>query len=117
MDAQWIKNLQETHIAAWNEKDRAKRDSLIATIYADDMKMYDKDFVLHGSSEVSGFIDKVLADPKFDFTVTKPLELTQNGARLFWHIQTSEGVLTGMDFFIIENKKVTQLYVFMDTHP
>lgn len=115
MDAQLIMTLQENHIAIWNERDRTRRDRLIKTIYADNMQMYDKDFILHGSREVSDFIDKV-QDPNFHFSATRPMEFTQNGLRLYWEIQTGEkpDILTGMDFFVIEDGKVTHLYVFMD---
>lgn len=117
MDAQSMTHLQQTHTAVWNEKDRTTRDALMQTIYADDIKMYDKDFILTGITAVSDFIDKLFAgDDKFTFTVTKPMESTQHGARLYWTIRTGPqpNVLTGMDFFIVENEKVAHLFVFMD---
>ena len=117
MDAQFIKTLQENHIALWNEKDPASREELVKTIYSDNIKMYDKDFILTGSSEVLGFIGKLLADdPRFYFSAVKPMQITQNGVRLFWNIRTSGADLTGMDFFVIGNDKVQHLYVFMDGH-
>ncbi|MEH2087155.1 nuclear transport factor 2 family protein [Nostoc sp.] len=117
MDAQAMNYLQQTHTAVWNEKDRTTRDALMQTIYADDIKMYDKDFILTDISAVSDFIDKLFAeDANFNFVATKPMESTQNGARLFWDIRTDPqpNVLTGMDFFVIENGKVAHLFVFMD---
>ncbi|MGA0555383.1 nuclear transport factor 2 family protein [Larkinella sp. VNQ87] len=117
MDAQSMTNLQQVHTGVWNEKDRTTRDALIQTIYADGIIMYDKDFILTGTSAVSDFIDKLFADDaNFTFTVTKPLESTQHGARLYWAIRTGPqpNVLTGMDFFVLENEKVAHLFVFMD---
>ncbi|AKD56999.1 nuclear transport factor 2 family protein [Spirosoma radiotolerans] len=117
MDAQLLNKLQQTHTAVWNEKDRATRDAMMQTIYADDITMYDKDSILTGNTAVSDFIDKLFAgDANFNFTVTKPMESTQNGARLYWDIRTGPqpNVLTGMDFFIVENEKVAHLFVFMD---
>ena len=100
MDAQFIKILEENHTALWNEKDPARREELAKAIYSDDIKMYDKDFILTGSNEVLGFISKLLAgDPNFSFSAVKPIQITQNGVRLFWQIHTSGPVLTGMDFF------------------
>jgi hypothetical protein len=117
MNTQLIEILEKKHIALWNEKDPARRKELMKSIYADDIKMYDKDFILTGSSEVLNFIGKLLSDdPNFYFSVVKPMEVTQNGVRLFWRIRTSGPVLTGMDFFIIENEKVQHLYVFMDAN-
>jgi hypothetical protein len=116
MDAQQIKTLQEAHITAWNERDRTKRDALLTTIYAGEVKMYDKDFILHGNKEISDFIDKVHTDPGFHFSATKPMEKSQNGVRLAWQIQTGKDILTGMDFFVLENDKVLHLYVFMDVN-
>ena len=117
MDAQLMTTLQQTHTAVWNEKDRTTRDALMQTIYADDIKMYDKDFILTGNKEVSDFIDKLFAgDANFNFTATKPMESAQHGARLYWNILTGPqpNVLTGMDFFVVENEKVAHLFVFMD---
>ena len=110
--------LQETHTAVWNEKDPAKRDCMMQTIYTEDIRMYDKGFVLTGTAAVSDFIDKLFVqDAGFRFTAAGLLETTQNGARLYWEIRTGPqpNLLTGMDFFVLENGKVAHLYVFMDT--
>lgn len=117
MDFMPTEQFQQTHLAIWNEKDRQKRDQLIAMLYSEEIRMYDKDFILQGRKAVSDFIDKVQTDIEFNFKPTQPMELTQNGARLFWNIQTSQGVLNGMDFFIIEAGKVAHLYVFMKMAP
>lgn len=109
-----IQQLQQTHLAVWNEKNRSRRDDMMATIYAADISMYDPSFILNGIKEISDFIDKVQQDPQFDFKITKPVDTAQHGARLFWTIKTAQGLLTGMDFFILEQEKVKHLYVFMD---
>ena len=115
MDAEFIKKLEENHVALWNEKDADRRKQLIRTIYSDDVKMYDKDFVLTGHDEVLGFIGKLLSeDPNFYFLAAKPMQATQNGVRLLWNIRTSGAELTGMDFFLLKNRKVQHLYVFMN---
>lgn len=117
MDVLFIDTLQKNHIALWNEKDPACREELAKTIYSNDIKMYDKDFILTGSGEVLGFIGKLLTDdPDFYFSAVKPMQITQNGVRLFWNIRTGGLTLTGMDFFVIENNKVQHLYVFMDAN-
>ena len=113
MDSELITVLEHTHLAVWNERNRTQRDSMMGEIYADEIKMYDPNLTLNGVKDVSDFIDKVQADPAFDFKATQPMERVQNGARLFWTITTEKGPLTGMDFFILENEKVTQLYVFI----
>lgn len=115
MDDHSMKNFQSTHLAVWNERNREKRDHLIQTIYSDTIVMYDRDFILTGNKEVSDFIDKVQQDPLFDFKMIKPIEVAQDGARLFWSIQTGQGLLTGMDFFIFKDKKAVSIHVFMDT--
>ena len=117
MDASSLQALQETHTAVWNETDRAKRDALMRTVYAEDIRMYDKDFVLTGTAAVSDFIDQLFAgDAGFRFSAAKPMDSTQTGARLYWEIRTGPqpNVLTGMDFFVLENGRVAHLYVFMD---
>jgi hypothetical protein len=115
MDTEQLNQLQEIHEIAWNEKDAIKRHELLQKIYADDVKMYDKDFVFEGLNTVSDFIGKLMAaDPAFSFAVAKPIELLQNSARLYGHIQTSGGMLNSMDFFLLENGKVKHLYAFME---
>ena len=117
MDNQLIKKLYDNHIAAWNERDRAKRDSLLKTIYAENIKMYDPNTIFQNLSEVSDFIGKLHADdPEFYFSAARPIEATQNGVRLYGHIGTRQkpDILNSMDFFIIENGKAAHLYVFME---
>ena len=112
-----MNKLQQTHIAVWNEKDRTTRDALMQTIYADDINMYDKDFILTGKAAVSDFIDTLFAgEANFNFTPAKPMESTQHGVRLYWTIRTGPqpNVITGMDFFVVEHDKVAHLFVFID---
>lgn len=117
MDAQQISSFQHTHVTIWNERDRTKRDRLMETIYAEGIKMYDKDFILTGNKAISDFIDQLhQQDSGFLFAASNPMTSTQNGLRLYWQIQSGKqpGLLTGMDFFVTENEKVVHLYVFMD---
>ncbi len=115
MSTQVVKKLEEAHVAIWNEKDRAKRDSLMATVYSEKIKMYDKEFILTGIKEVSDFIDKLFSqDPNFYFAPAKSMDSSQNSTRLFWTIKTGGNNLSGMDFFILEDDLVLHLYVYMD---
>lgn len=117
MDAQFFKTLQENHVAAWNERDREKRDSLLRTVYAEDIKMYDPNSILQSLAEVSDFIGMLhKQDPEFYFSAAKPIDFTQNGARLYGHIGTRQkpDMMSSMDFFIIENGKATHLYVIIE---
>lgn len=115
MDVKLLEELQNVHVAAWNEKNTEKREELLRKIYADDVKLYDKGFILHNLKEVSDFVGKLLAeDPMFNFSAAKPIEALQNSARFFGHIRTSAGMLNSMDFFLIEKGKVQHLYAFME---
>ena len=110
-------NLQATHLAIWNERDRTKRDALIAQIYAADIVMNDPDAVFSGRQAISDFIDKVQTqDPEFYFSATRPIQQVQNGMRLHWNIQFKKDQpgLTGIDFFILDEGMIKELYVFMD---
>ncbi|MBE9463827.1 nuclear transport factor 2 family protein [Dyadobacter subterraneus] len=117
MDAQFLKTFQENHVAAWNERNREKRDKLLKTIYAEDIKMYDPNSIIQSLAEVSDFIGMLqVQDPDFYFSVAKTIDSTQNGARLYGNIGTKEkpDIMNSMDFFLIENDKATHLYVFME---
>ena len=110
-----LKELQEIHVAAWNEKDRQKRDSLLQKIYAAEIKMYDRTFVLNGLKEVSDFIGKLISeDAAYSFAAAKPIASLQNSARLYGHINTGGGPFNSMDFFLLEDGKVKHLYAYME---
>lgn len=115
MDQQILEEFQRTHVAGWNEPDSEKRLALLKKIYAEDIKMYDKEFILNGIEDVSYFIGKLIAgDPVYSFTAAKSIELLQDGARLYGHITTGGGALNSMDFFIFENDYAVKLYAFME---
>ncbi|MET3501334.1 hypothetical protein ABIC45_002946 [Mucilaginibacter rubeus] len=115
MDIKQFTELQNIHVAAWNETDAAKRDELLETIYSEDVKMYDKDFILNGLRSVSDFIGKLIAeDPAYHFAAARAIEPLQDSARFYGHINTSGGPLNSMDFFLLEDGKVKHLYAFME---
>ena len=115
MDNTFFTELQNTHVAAWNEKDAATRIKLLEKIYKDDIVMYDKDSVFTGLKTISDFIGKLITeDPAYHFAAAKPIEPLQNSARFYGNIQTSGGLLDSMDFFLIENGKVERLYAFLE---
>ena len=115
MNTELFNDLQEIHVAAWNEKDSEKRKLMLSKIYAEDIKMYDAGFILDGLQAVSDFIGKLISeDPQYNFAAAKAIEPLQNGARLYGHIQTSGGMLNSMDFFLLEEGKVKHLYAFME---
>lgn len=117
MDAWLISKLQDNHIAAWNERDRTGRDTLLRAIYSEEIKMYDPERIFGNLTEISDFIGSLHAkDPDFLFSTVKEADVTQNGVRLYGHIGTKQNpaLLNSMDFFIIENEKVAHLYVFIE---
>ena len=115
MDTEQLKQLQDIHVTAWNEKDATKRNELLKKIYTDDVKMYDKDFIFDGLDAVSNFIGQLIAtNPAFNFAAAKSIEGLENSARLSGHIQTSGGLLNSMDFFLLKDGKVNHLYAFME---
>ncbi|RZM10683.1 MAG: nuclear transport factor 2 family protein [Pedobacter sp.] len=117
MDSQFLRQLQDVHLSIWKEKDADKRAALMPSIYSENIRMFDRDFILNGNQEISDFISKLhSADGHFEFAASRPIEATQHCARLFWTIQTKATgePMTGMDMFIIENERVTQLFVFID---
>ena len=115
MDIKVLTELQEIHVAAWNENNPTKRKELLERIYAEDIKMYDKDFILEGLNAVSDFIGKLITeDQAYHFAAAKPIEPLQDSARFYGQIQTSGGLLNSMDFFLFEHTKVKHLYAFME---
>jgi hypothetical protein len=106
--------LQDNHLAAWNERNREQRDQLLSTIYADSIEMHDAGLTVKGRKAISDFIGKLHAeDDKFYFSALSPIEFIHNGGRFFGKIQTKEGILNSMDFFVVENDKVVTIYAFL----
>jgi hypothetical protein len=117
MTHELIRNLQQKHVAAWNEKDPASRLALLTEIYDARIRMHDKDFTLTGIGAISDFIGKLIADdPNYSFAAAKDMDFTQNGARLYGKIVVGPkpDTFRSMDFFILDGSKVIELYVFMD---
>lgn len=117
MSATDITKLVEQHIAIWNAQDTVKRNTLLAETYASDIEMVDRHFTAVGPEQISTFI-KGLHDknPGFQFSHAKPIDTHSNIARLFWQFGSAEkpAVVTGMDLFVVENGKISKLYVFVD---
>ena len=114
MNTNLVQQLQDIHVKAWNEKEATKRLELLQIIYAEDIKMYDRDLIIEGLTGIADFIATLISeDPAYSFAMASPLETLQNSARLYGHIQTSGGPLNSMDFFLIEDGKVKHLYAYM----
>ncbi|MEN2401760.1 VOC family protein [Flavobacterium sp. MC2016-06] len=110
------KILIEQHLQIWNEKDTVKRLALLNKTYDSDIEMVDRHFIATGYEEISKFILELQQkNPDFKFTV-KTVETHHNIARLYWQFgsKTKPATVTGMDLFVIENGKVSKLYVFVD---
>lgn len=112
-----IKSLVEGHLAIWNERDLKKREALMSKIYADHIEMVDSHFIAVGHKEINGFVDGLQQkSPNSKFSHSKAIDINHNIARLYWQNGTPEkpNAVTGMDLFVFENGKATQLYVFVD---
>ena len=114
MTPQQLKEFKETHIDGWNERDRSKRDALLSKIYAQDIKMYDEKSIYDGLKAISDFVGILHAqDPDFHFYSDNAMEPNQDSIRFFGKIRTGQGILSSMDFFLIENGKAVHLYAFL----
>lgn len=118
MTSEEIIKLIEQHQHIWNEKDEVKRIALMQHTYSPDIEMTDAHFTACGYEKISGFI-KQLQDrnPYEQFSPLRPIDAHSNIARLFWQSGTKEhpAAVTGMDVFVIENERISKLYVFLDS--
>ncbi len=104
------------HLEIWNEKNVEKRDALMKATYAQNIEMVVRHFIANGNAEIAKFVAGLQNDNKgFAFTV-KSVETHHNIARLYWQFgpKSKPDTVTGMDLFVIENGKITKLYVFVD---
>ncbi|MET0466301.1 MAG: VOC family protein [Chitinophagaceae bacterium] len=109
--------LVEQHLALWNEHDEMKRNKIENTIYSPDIEMVDRHFIATGHQQVDSFVkDLQQKNPGAKFTHSRPVDTHHNIARLFWQFGPTDqpAMLKGMDLFVMEEGKVTKLYVFVE---
>jgi len=112
-----ITRLAEQHLAIWNEKDETKKNILMQQVYSPGIEMIDVHFTAVGYKPINDFIRQLHdKNPGAVFMHTKTIDAHSNVARLFWQFGTKDNPAntTGMDLFIIENEKISKLYVFPD---
>ena len=111
-----IQTLIKQHLLIWNEKNQAKRDTLMNQVYAQNIEMIDRHFVATGYHEINGFVNNLQQkNPDYRFRTIK-LDTHHNIARLYWKVgsKAKPNAVSGMDLFVIQNGKIQQLYVFVD---
>jgi catechol 2,3-dioxygenase-like lactoylglutathione lyase family enzyme len=105
------------HLQIWSETDGIKRSEAIKNIYNEKITIIDPLFLLNGQTEMNQFIEKLQQKyPGYVFSISRPIESHHNTARLFWQFGpvSKPDAITGQDVFVIENRKIQSLYVFLD---
>jgi hypothetical protein len=88
------------YLAAWNERDPAARDALLASLWADDGAYTDRTAHVAGRAALSAHIGGFLAgNPGARFTLDRPLDHHHGHVRFFWTLHFANGAaVPGMDY-------------------
>jgi hypothetical protein len=112
-------SLVEKHFTIWSERNAEKRATLIAEVYATNVEIVDPHFEAHGHADLQVLITNLQAKfPERRFRLRQPIEGHHQVGRLFWQFGTEDEPAqeTGEDVFVLENGKIRQLLIFIDTH-
>jgi hypothetical protein len=117
-----MQEIAERYLAAWNEKDAAKRRSLVDELWAPDGSYTDPLADAHGRAEIDGLIGAVQAQfPDFVFTLGGAVDAHHDQARFSWHLGPAgapEPVVIGFDVAVLDgNGRLRSVYGFLDKVP
>lgn len=113
-----VRNLLEV----FNERDEAKRLSIIKSLYTEGAVFYeaDGDQPIQGHEPISRKVAEVLATlpPGATFRVTGIPTVNHNLGRMSWELELGGSVLaSGMDVGIFAGEQIEALYLFIDPPP
>ena len=116
-----MQEIAERYLAAWNEKDAAKRRSLVDELWAPDGSYTDPLADAHGRAEIDGLIGAVQDQfPDFVFTLGGPVDAHHDQARFTWHLGPAgaEPVVIGFDVAVLNGGgQIRSVYGFLDKVP
>ncbi len=117
-----MNEIVERYLAAWNEKDEAKRRSLVDGLWAADGSYTDPLADAHGRAEIDGLIGAVQQQfPEFVFTLGGAVDAHHDQARFTWHLGpagAAEPVVIGFDVAVVDGDgQLRSVYGFLDKVP
>ena len=98
-------------LAVWTETDPAIRRAAIKSHYQDDIVFYDRDGVFTGHADLESFSDSLQQRfPGQHFEMVGEPSVVGNALRTYWRF----GPVSGMDFAVITDDRVSTLYAFVE---
>jgi hypothetical protein len=98
-------------LAIWTETDPAARRAAIVSHYRDDVVFHDPDGVFTGHADLESFSDSLQQRfPGQRFEMVGEPSAVGDALRTYWRF----GPVSGMDFAVIADGKVTTLYAFVE---
>ena len=112
--------IAEAYIDAWNERDRTRRDSLIASGWTEGAVYIDPLMRGTGRSEIAGLIGAVQERfPDFRFSLLGRPDGYGANVRFSWALgpENAEPPIKGTDFVTLENGQLHRVIGFLDQVP
>jgi SnoaL-like domain len=116
-----MQEIIERYIAAWNEKDPARRRDLVDQLWAPEGSYTDPLADVRGRAEIDGLIGAVQQQfPDLVFTLGGPVDTHHHQARFTWHLGPDDGepIVIGFDVAVLDaDGHLRTVYGFLDKVP
>lgn len=115
------KQLEDSLLVIWNDRDAQRRLDAMQEIYAPDIVFYETNEgpAIKGYQAINELITALQANwpPAFRFELREPLKVNHQVQYISWTlgIPGEVPVASGMDIAIIENEQIKSLHLFLDT--
>ena len=113
-------SIAQRYIAAWNERDAAKRRALIAALWADDAAFRDPIMAGDGHAGIEAVIEGVQARyPEFRFRQIGAADGFGDYVRLSWGLgpDGADAPIKGTDFCLVAGGRLQDVTGFFDQLP
>ncbi|SFO46481.1 hypothetical protein SAMN05428949_5259 [Chitinophaga sp. YR627] len=119
--ANTTKQLEDSLLVIWNDRDAQRRLEVMKEIYAPDVVFYETNEgpAIKGYQAINDLITALQGNwpPAFRFALREPLKVNHQVQYISWTlgIPGEVPVASGMDIAIIENELIQSLHLFLDT--
>jgi len=119
--ANTTKQLEDSLLVIWNDRDAQKRLDVMQKIYAPDIVFYETNEgpAISGYQAINELITALQANwpAAFRFELREPLRVNHQVQYISWTlgIPGEAPAASGMDIAIIENEQIKSLHLFLDT--
>lgn len=125
MDKTKLDEFIQRYVAMWHEPDEARRNQVVADLFALDAENYTAKSVARGIDEICARVkrahDEWVSAKSFIFLPTDNIDEHHNIVKFFWKMIRKNGgpiESSGLDIFVLDDeRKIRALYQFIEPNP